>query len=309
MLKLPAQALQLRQPLSLGVRGGNLAAGLGLQALDEQPRVGEQALAQRAVALVVVIEPGGQFPGRERLAPLLRQEGLGIRPVGARQRRKDPVGRPAGDHALAHRLLQRLRERREQCQAPVHPTGVPAHARGQGTLTHPLRLHGREQPGLLDGLKGARLMACQHLPQGLGQPATPDHAVDGVPPQAPERLPAPVAVHQHQPLAGLHHHQRHLLAARLQGGEQPTHRLGALHPGVGEGGVDAVPIDRLAEGHGGRVHGRTLCPPPPQDHSVLSLQSRPSTPQAASKALITKRFRALTHPLLQSLAPCQRSSR
>jgi hypothetical protein len=208
--------------------------------------MGEQALAHRAVALAIMLQPSGQLPGRQRLIAHLPEQPLGIGAVGARQRHKDPIGRPGGDRPLAHRFLQRLGQGREQRQAPVDPAGVLAHAFGQGALAHPLGLHRREPPGLLDGLEGAGLMTGQHLSPGLGQPTVPHHALRGVPPQPPQGLPAPVAIDQHPPLAAVYHHQRHLLATRLQGGDQTAHRLVVVYAGGGEGGVDAMPVDRLA---------------------------------------------------------------
>jgi hypothetical protein len=118
-------------------------------------------------------------------------------------------------------------------------------------------------------------MARQHLRQRLGQPALPHHALYDIPTQTSERVPAPVAVDQDQPLATLHQDERHLLANGLQGGDQPAHRLGTMHPGMGEGRVDAVPIDRLAAARGGFVHAPTRELARPQDDRVLSLQSPP----------------------------------
>jgi len=193
------------------------------------------------------------------------EQGLGIGGVGARQRHEDPARRPTGEHALAHRLLHGLGQLREQRQTPTDPTGVLAQGRRQGALAQPLGQGRRQHPSLLDGLKGAALMAGQHLQQGRRQWALPHLDLGGIAAEALQCRPALVAVDQHPTGALGHDHQRHPLAIGVDGGHQPADLLGALHPGLGIGGIELMQIER------NRVHGaafmahtlaRTLPPGP-----------------------------------------------
>jgi hypothetical protein len=263
----------------------------------------EQTLARGGIALAVVIQPSGQLAGGQRLAAQLFEQALGIGVVGARQRHQHPVRRPGGDHPIAHRLLQRLGQCREQCQAPIHPARVLAHARGQGALAHALGHHRREQPGLLDRLERARLMTRQHLRQGLGQRALPHRAAGRIPAQASQCLPAPVAIDQHQALAGWHRDHRHLLTVGLDRGNQLAHRTRVIHAGMGKGGVDAMQIDRLTHVCAWLAHAHTVSRYHPQRYRVLSLQSPPAAAQSSAIALITKSLSVLTRPHLQSSPP------
>ena len=263
----------------------------------------EQALARGGVALAVVIQPSGQLAGGQRLAAHLSEQALGVRAVGARQRHEHPVRRPGGDHPLAHRLLQRLAQRREQRQAPIDPARVFADACGQGALAHALGHHRGEQPGLLDGLKRARLVTCQHLCQGLGQRAVPQRAAGRIPTQLPQCLPAPVAIDQHQALTGLHRDHGDLLTVGLDRGDQLAYRARVVHAGMGKGGVDAMQIDRLTAIGIRLVHAPTVSRSRLRSDRVLSLQSPLAAAQSIATALITKSLSALTRPHLQSSPP------
>ena len=262
--------------------------------------MGEQALARSGVALAVVLQPRRQLAGRQGRGAYLREQLLGIGAVGARQRYEHPVRRPGGDHPLAHRLLQRLGQCRQERQAPIDPARVLADAFAQGTLAHPLGHHRREQPGLLDGLEGTGLVTRQYLRQRLGQRALPHPAADRIPAQPPQRLPASIAVDQHQALIDLDHDHWHLLTVGLDRGDQLAHRARLVHAGVRKRGVDAMQVDRLTAIWTRLVHASTVSRHRPWRYRVLSLQSPPAAPSSIATALMTKSLPALTHPHLQS---------
>jgi hypothetical protein len=177
----------------------------------------------------------------------------------------------AGEHAL-HGLGQ-LRAPR---QTPTDPTGILAQGRRQGALAQPLGQDRRQQPGLLDGLEGAALVAGQDLHQGLAERGLPELDPGGIAAEALQRRPALVASDQHPAWALGHDHQWHPLAIGVAGGHQPADLLGALHPALGIGGIEPMQIERKAV-HGGGVHGphprpigparaieSALCKPPPE---------------------------------------------
>ena len=229
-----------------------------------------------AVSLSIVGIPGGQLPGRQRLGAQGSEQCLGIGAVGARQRYEHPAGRPGRERALAHRLLHRIGQLRQQRQAPADPTGVLAQGGSQRTLAHSLAQGCRQQPGLLDGLERAPLMASQDLRQGCRNGTVPHLDQGGIAAQALERLPALIAVDQHEALAPADHRQRDPLAVGVDGGHQSAHLRGALHPGLGIGGIETMQVQLRAVAGGG-VHGpyaspdnpaktieSSLCNPPPR---------------------------------------------
>ena len=66
-----SEAFQLRQPIpfrSRAQRAGRLVPGLRLQGLTEQAGLGQHAFALQVVGLLVVLVPGVQLTGGERVA-------------------------------------------------------------------------------------------------------------------------------------------------------------------------------------------------------------------------------------------------
>ncbi len=78
------------------------------QRLNEQRGVFNQAITLGFVGLPVMGVKRFEFPCREGIVLKLPQQGVGMFRVGARQRRKNPLGSPHGNLALAHLCQQRF---------------------------------------------------------------------------------------------------------------------------------------------------------------------------------------------------------
>ena len=192
---------------------------------EKQLGLVEKALPDRGRAAA----PGGiQLPGLPRGAGMLgerRRHPLAIVQADARHRHQKLHRYVRGDFALAHLLLDGLRQKLHQRQPPrypAHATVKPARQLVQ-SIAEAL-LHLRQQPPLLQ--RGLVLGETQRTvqQQSLGLAHRPDHRFHRVPAQLLERRDALVAVDD-QVTVGLafggHHHDRRLLPRFGQRGQQP----------------------------------------------------------------------------------------
>jgi hypothetical protein len=162
-------------------------------------------------------KPGAQRPGGQGLAANRRQQGVRIVRVGARQRQHNAVGRPTGELAGTHGLLQRLGQLADQGQTATHPALVLAQSAGDALLGQAPIDQACHQPPLFDRLPRARLVLPHHLEQPLSHAARPHLGQCGIAPELTQRLHAPVAVEQHQRLGVGHHGDGALLPMCLKG--------------------------------------------------------------------------------------------
>ncbi len=128
------------------------------------------------------------------------------------------------DFALAHLLLDGLRQKLDQRQPPRHPTHAAVKPPRQliESVAEAL-LHLRQQPPLLQ--RGLMLGEAQRTvqQQSLGLAQRPDHRFHRVPAQLLQRRDALVAVDDQVAVAvvrGENHHDRCLLARLSQRGHQ-----------------------------------------------------------------------------------------
>ncbi len=126
--------LQLCQPGPFRSRtqiAGRLVPGLRLQGLTEQAGLGQHAFPFQVVGLLIVLIPGVQLAGGERVALQGGEQRLSMVVVGARQRDQHPAGRPGRELAPADGREQRLGQILHQAQPAVDPThiatGLPSH--------------------------------------------------------------------------------------------------------------------------------------------------------------------------------------
>ena len=89
---------------------------------NEQFGVAEHAFAHLAAGLAVVLEPALELSRGEGSLAQSPQQLLAILDPGARQGCDHPHRCPARQPAIAHRGQRRFGKRREQFEAPVHPT-------------------------------------------------------------------------------------------------------------------------------------------------------------------------------------------
>jgi hypothetical protein len=129
-----------------GPGGGNLRFG-GRLGFEKQVGLVEKALAGQGRA----VTPGGiQLPGLSRVAVMLSEHGghpLAVVQADARDRHQKFHGHVGGELALAHLLLEGLRQKIHQGQAPRHPTEAAIKAARQLLLSIAVALlQLRQQP-------------------------------------------------------------------------------------------------------------------------------------------------------------------
>lgn len=214
------EAFELGQPRPFWSRSQRLSlllAGVGLQGLTEQLRLGQQALALLTVGPLVVLVPGAQLAGGQGLALQRGQQDKRLLGVGARQRGQNPHRGPGGELTGTHGGEHRLGQVLEQRQAPTDPAHIAARsvrhlAPGKPTWPDQLANNG----AFLDRLPGAPLNPDQDQQQGLRQRALPQLHPSGITRQAAQGLDAQVAVDQHPAvLLFTNRHHRHQLTAVL----------------------------------------------------------------------------------------------
>ncbi len=215
--------LQIAQQ-SGGPCGGSFRFRLPL-GFEKKLGLVEKALADQGRA----VAPGGiQLPGLPRIAVMLGEGGghpLAVLQADAGHRHQKLHGHVGGDSALAHMLLDGLRQKIDQRQPSRHPTEAAIKAARQllpSIVVALLQL--RQQPALLQrGLVfGEAQRAVQH--QSLGLAHRPDHRFHGVPAQLLERRQALVAIDDQVAVRlafGRHHHDGRLLSRFSQRGQQP----------------------------------------------------------------------------------------
>ena len=224
--------------LQIVEQGGGGGGGFRFYLLDFEKQFGliEDTVAdcRRAAA------PGGiQLAGlaRVRLMPGEgRRHPLAVFQTDPRHRHQKLHGYMRGDGALAHLLLDRLRQKLDQRQPPRYPTGAAVEPAGQflqsvaETLLHLLKQPALFQRGLV---LGPTQRAVQQ--QGFGFAHRPDHGFHRVAAQLLERRDALVAVDDHVTVRlalGRHHHDGRLLARFSQRGQQPPLPGRVAHPQV-----------------------------------------------------------------------------
>ena len=242
--------------------GGAFAFGSGAQSFSGAPFVGrppgvekqtgivEHALAHWSRGPLVVFEPAPQLAGGQWHHGQHRQEAIGVLGIGARQRRHDPVGRPARQLAGADRRQRRIGQCRQQSQAPADPAHVAPAAARQVVLRQALTLHQlTQQQGFLDAGEPAILCPRQHAQQRFGQVARPLLNPGGVAAEPTQRGDAPIAVDQHSWVSARagttgnrHHDAGDDLATTLDGLGDPRHRLRLHETAAGKAQVQAVQV-------------------------------------------------------------------
>lgn len=158
--------------------------GLGEKALPDRRRAGAPSGIQLPRLPGVAVMPG------ER-----RGHPLAVLQVDARRRDQILHGHVRGDLALAHLLLDGLRQKFDQRQPPRYPAHAAVETARQFIQSIAETLfHLRQQPALLQ--RGFMLGATQRTvqQQGLGFAHRPDHGFHYVPAQLFERRDALVAV-------------------------------------------------------------------------------------------------------------------
>jgi len=182
------EAFELGQPRPFRSRSQRLSlllTGVGLQGLTEQVRLGQQALALLAVGPLVVLVPGAQLAGGQRLTLQGGEQDLRLFGVGARQRGQNPHRGPGRELTGAHGGEHRLGQVLDQRQAPADPARIPArlpHHLALGKPTLPDQL--ADDGAFLDRLPGAPLNPYQDQQQGLRQRALPQLHPGGIARQA-----------------------------------------------------------------------------------------------------------------------------
>jgi len=91
--------LHIGQPLPFGAGAESLviiSTLIVVECLQEKMGVFDHPLPLTRIGLLVVLEPGGDGSTGQRLFAQGIEQGQGIRLVGARQRRQNPVGYPGG---------------------------------------------------------------------------------------------------------------------------------------------------------------------------------------------------------------------
>jgi hypothetical protein len=217
------------------------------------------------------VAPGGiQLPGLPCIAVMLSERGghsLAVLQVDARHRHQKLHRHVGGDFALAHLLLEGLRQKVDQRQPPRHPTRAaikPARQLLQPIAVALLQL--REQPALFQRgvLFGPAQRAAQH--QSLGFAHRPDHRFHRVPAQLLERCQALVAVDDQVAVRlafGRRHHDRRLLPRFGQRGQQPPLPSGMADPQMLPAPIELVKL---------QLHRHFLCDL--RQYRIASLASR-----------------------------------
>ena len=267
----------------------------------------DHPLAHRARSVLVVVEPALQFPGGQRCHRQCRQQRVGMRGVGARQRHHHPGGRPRRQLARTYRRQRRFRKAHQQLQPPADPTHVAPTPAGQLVLRQALALHQlAQQQRFLDAGERTVLRARQHPQHRFGQPAVPLLDAGGVAAEPAQRGDAAIAVDQHQVfcvraarLAGGHHDAGHDLAATFDGVGDPIHRRRFHQTAGGEAQVEAMQVKLQAMA----VHGATAsraAQAAPMTSSFARSRRRPRPGHTALKSLSV---RPCTRPSLQDRSP------
>jgi hypothetical protein len=193
---------------------------------QKQFRLGQDALAGHPRT---VTPSGIQLPGLPRVAVMLRKHCrhlLAVFQADAGYGNQKLHRHMRGDLAFPHLLLNGLRQKFDQRQAPRHPAHAAVEAARQflQRVAQTL-LHLRQQPPLF---QGAFLWAEAQRPrqqQGLGFAHLPHRGFHRVPAELFQRRDTLVAVDHQVPFAvvlGNHHHDGRLLAALSQRGQQPA---------------------------------------------------------------------------------------
>ena len=219
-----------------GGPGGGGVRFRGSLGFEKQFGLVEQALAGQGRA----VAPGRiQLPRLPRIAVMLSEHAghpLAVLQADACYRHQELHRHVGGDLALAHLLLDGLRQEIDQGQPPRDPTEAAIKAARQLLLSVAVALlQLRQQPALFQrGLVfGEAQRAVQH--QSLGLAHRPDHRFHRVPAQLLKRCQALVAVDDQVAVRlafGHHHHDGRLLPRLGQRGQQPPLPSGMADPQV-----------------------------------------------------------------------------
>ena len=270
-LQLPAHPPQPLQPDRLG--GGRRP--VGLEHVPQQRRMGQEPGPDRRRTLLIVAIPRLQSARRQRLFTQPCHQGLCRCTVGARQRHQHPARRPRRDHPGAHRLLHGLGQTAQERQTPIHPTGIPPQPSRQLALGAPVRQRFLQQPRLLNRLQHPTLMAGDHPRQRLRQRTVPALHLDRVRAQSIQRLPTPIAIHQHPGIRLPDRNHRGALTVLLHRYQQCPHRRCSRQPLRGKRRTHLVPLQRLDPRGGHCVHVHNVPPAAPKRSRVLVCKHPP----------------------------------
>jgi len=253
--------------MCLGPLLADLAAGLEKQRRfleNPQPHPG------RPVA------PGGIQLARLAAGELMRGECSGhlfaVAEIGARHRYEELHGHVRGDLALAHLLLDCVRKKFDQCQAPRNPAPAPVKPPGQFVEAVAEALFEfRQQPALLQG--GFAFRCPQRLAQqeSLGLVHRPHRRAHRVAAQPPQRRNPLVAVDDQvavQLVPDSHDDNRHLLARGGQRSQKSSLPVGTPYPQVLKTKIKLVKLKI----HSDCPHRSTL--PASDEALAVSMQAR-----------------------------------
>lgn len=225
--------------MCLGLLLANLAAGL-----EEQHRFFQNPRPHpgRPVA------PGGIQFARLAAGELMGSECAGhlfaVTEIGARHRYEELHGHVRGDLALAYLLLDGVRKKFDQCQAPRNPALAPVKPPGQFVEAVAEALFEfRQQPALLQG--GFAFRCPQRLAQQerFGLVHLPHRRAHRVAAQPPQRRNPLVAVDDQVPVRGVpdsHNHNRYLLARGRQRSQKSSLTVRPPHPQMFETEIKLV---------------------------------------------------------------------
>ena len=253
--------------MCLGLLLADLAAGL-----EEQRRIFENPRPHpgRPVA------PGGIQFARLAAGELMGSECAGhlfaVTEIGARHRYEELHGHVRGDLALAYLLLDGVRKKFDQCQAPRNPALAPVKPPGQfveAVAEALFEFH--QQPALLQGglafrcpqrLAQQERFGLVHLPHGC------THRVAAQPPQSRD----PLVTVDNQVAVRLvpdsHDHNRYLLARCRKRCQKSSLPVGTSYPQMLKTKIKLVKLKI----HGDCPHRSTL---PASDEAIaVSMQAR-----------------------------------
>jgi hypothetical protein len=237
--------------------GGSSQGGLRFRlrlGFEKQLGLVEKALADQGRA----VAPGGiQLPGLPRIAVMLSEGGghpLAVLQADARHRHQELHGHVGGDLALAHLLLDGLRQKIDQRQPPRHPTEAAIKAARQLLPSIAVALlQLRQQPALLQRRLVFREAQGSVQHESLGFAHWPDHRFHGVSAQLLERCQTLVAVDDQVAVClpfERHHDDRRLLSRFGQRGQQPP-----LPSGMADAQMLPAPVKLVKL----QLHRQLLC--------------------------------------------------
>jgi len=201
--------------------------------LDEQPRLGEQALTQRGTAVTPRRVQLAHLTGRQCKRCDLPSETLAIVRLGARHRHQVLHRRMGADAAPTHLVLHRLGQLAHQGQPPRHPARAAVETLRQLLMAEPeARLQLGKQPALLKRRLALGRAQRPAQEQRLGLVHRPHRRPDRVLPEPPRRPDPLVAVNHHiaSVRGARHHHDRRLLTVLRHRRQQPPLRVRTAYP-------------------------------------------------------------------------------